>query len=69
MSHQNQNELIFRYVFQISEKKSFEVCERFIEFTNFTGITEEAITNEILYRLKHLKITLTCSRAQGYDIG
>lgn len=69
ISHQEQNVLILRYVFQNEEKNTFEVCERFIEFLNFSGKTGEVITDEILSALDNIGVPLSDCRAQGYDNG
>lgn len=69
ISHQEQNVLILRYVFQNEEKNTFEVCERFIEFMNFNGKTGEVITDELLSTLDNIGVPLSDCRAQGYDNG
>ncbi|KAJ8893955.1 hypothetical protein PR048_006556 [Dryococelus australis] len=69
VSHQEQNVVILRYIFLNKETNLFEICERFIEFKNFSRKTGEAITDEILPTLETLQVPLADCRAQGYDNG
>ncbi|KAJ8870106.1 hypothetical protein PR048_029118 [Dryococelus australis] len=69
VSHQEQNVVILRCVFQNKETNSFEICERFIEFKNFSMKTGEAITDEILSTLETLQVPLADCHAQGCDNG
>jgi len=69
VSHQEQNVLILRYVLYISENKTFEIKERFIEFLNFNEKTGESIASELLKALERHKIPLADCRAQAYDNG
>lgn len=66
-SHQEQNVLIMRSVFQNKETKLFKICERFFEFMNFNRKTGVAKTEEILTTLKNLQVPLEDCHAQGYD--
>ncbi|KAJ8881882.1 hypothetical protein PR048_018368 [Dryococelus australis] len=69
VSHQEHGVFVLRYVFQNTETNLFEICERFIEFKNFSRKTGEAITYEILSTLETLQVPLADCHAQGYDYG